>query len=254
MANCFCGCGRSIGFGHRRRANRLGDKLLTAVPLAQAVAALPAHANDRELAELSATGPAKLAEVTRYVHGEVDRDAVDSDGINAWNARWLHVGPKLAMEATKDWIGLNPYKVARTVLLGTHAPATLVEVRDTGTTINEDPRVELRFRVEPEGAAGFQASRKLTVSRIAVPKKGLRIDVAYDPSDDDRKITFRRADLEGLAAAEPPSDDDVNALAQLASLHASGALNDTEFTAAKARVLGTETAGSNSEAVPRSGA
>ena len=40
-------------------------------------------------------------------------------------------------------------------------------------------------------------------------------------------------------AAQAPADDATSELERLASLHNSGALSDEEFTAAKAKILGT---------------
>jgi hypothetical protein len=66
---------------------------------------------------------------------------------------------------------------------GAQAQAVVVDVQDTGMTINDNPRVKLTLQVQPEGAAPFQATKKTTVSRVAIPSIGDTFFVRYDPSD-----------------------------------------------------------------------
>jgi hypothetical protein len=56
---------------------------------------------------------------------------------------------------------------------GVNAPAQVVSVRDTGVTVNENPRVALTFEV----------SKKQTVSRVGIPRPGDSFVVRYDPED-----------------------------------------------------------------------
>src|SRR5688500_17569275 len=67
---------------------------------------------------------------------------------------------------------------------GARGVGTITSVRDTGTTINDNPRVVVTFRVEPlDGSAPFDASKKKTVSRVAIPQAGDRYPIFYDPAD-----------------------------------------------------------------------
>jgi hypothetical protein len=66
---------------------------------------------------------------------------------------------------------------------GAQAQAIVIGVRDTGVTINENPRVELTLQVQPEGAAPFEAKKKVTVSRVSIPRAGDGYWVRYDPAD-----------------------------------------------------------------------
>jgi hypothetical protein len=67
---------------------------------------------------------------------------------------------------------------------GVNAPAQVVDVRDTGVTINNNPRVALTMQVSPtDGSPPFQVSTKVTVSRVAIPRGGDTFMVRYDPED-----------------------------------------------------------------------
>jgi hypothetical protein len=67
---------------------------------------------------------------------------------------------------------------------GVNAPAEVVSVRDTGVTVNQNPRVALTFQVSPtDGSAPFEVSTKRTVSRVSIPRAGDSFMVRYDPED-----------------------------------------------------------------------
>jgi hypothetical protein len=108
----------------------------------------------------------------------------------------------------------------------------VLEVKDTGTTVNNQPRVRLRLRVQPEDGPPFEVERKLLVSRLAIPRVGERVEVAYDP-DDRYRFTFRAADV-----ADAPSR--LDELAKLGELRSSGILTENEFEAEKRRILASE--------------
>ena len=67
---------------------------------------------------------------------------------------------------------------------GAKGAGTVIQVRDTGTTINDNPRVKMVFRIEPlDGAPAFDAEKTTTVSRVEIPRQGDRYPVWYDPQD-----------------------------------------------------------------------
>lgn len=69
---------------------------------------------------------------------------------------------------------------------GVNATGEVVLVKDTGMTINDNPRVMLALRVTPsDGSAPFEVSKKATVSRVAIPRAGDAFVVRYDPDDHD---------------------------------------------------------------------
>jgi hypothetical protein len=71
---------------------------------------------------------------------------------------------------------------------GVPAEATVVQIWDTGVTVNNDPVVGFLLEVKPENQAAFQAKTKALVSRLAVPRvqPGARLRVFYDPKDTTR--------------------------------------------------------------------
>jgi hypothetical protein len=143
---------------------------------------------------------------------------------------------------------------------GAKGAGTVVQVRDTGTTINDNPRVNMTFRIEPlDGSAAFDVTKKATVSRVEIPRQGDRYPVWYDPEDTSRWAYATVADDQGRATmrqlfgdvaetfvgmgapAAPASatgQDTVEQLKDLANLHAQGILTDEELAAQKAKLLG----------------
>jgi len=150
-------------------------------------------------------------------------------------------------------------KAADLMATGAKGVGTVIEVRDTGMTVNDNPRVKMTFRVEPlDGSPALDLAKTTTVSRVQIPRQGDRYPVWYDlqdPSkwayatvaDDSGRETMRQ--LFGAAAesfvgmgapAAPPSQgqDTVEQLKQLADLHSQGLLTADEFAAQKAKLLG----------------
>lgn len=252
MADCFCGCGRSVkSIGHVAKANRVGRKIAEAVPMTDAILVRFPEFADDEFRKLAADGPSRVSQVKAYVHGETPRELLDNEGINHWFERFRFRYAQVMQEATDGWSGINPVKLTQLLVMGERAQATIVAVRDTGMTVNEDPRVELTLRFVPQGeTAPVERKMKMFVSRVAVPQRGSTVEIAYDPNDPER-LSFRH-DSVGAPKAEAPAPaapslaksgaaddqpDTVGRLTKLAELHAAGALTADEFAAAKARVL-----------------
>jgi hypothetical protein len=90
---------------------------------------------------------------------------------------------------------------------GVEAPAQVLEVRDTGVTVNNNPRVKLTLSVSPaDGSAAFQVSTKQTVSRVAIPRAGDGFMIRYDPEDHDN-FEFIGATGSASDGAQPDLDD-----------------------------------------------
>ncbi len=146
---------------------------------------------------------------------------------------------------------------------GSKGAGTVISVQDTGTTINDNPRVKMTFRIEPiDGSPAFDAQKTTTVSRVQIPRQGDRYPIWYDPqepaktwmystpADDNGRATIRQLfgdvaeTFVGMnapgapVAASPQSYDAVEKLKQLADLHQQGILSDDEFQAQKAKLLG----------------
>lgn len=65
---------------------------------------------------------------------------------------------------------------------GVEAEATILAISDTGVTINKNPYVKLRLRVEPMGMAAYEVEVKAMVSRVAIPRPGDSVRVKFDPN------------------------------------------------------------------------
>jgi Short C-terminal domain/Protein of unknown function (DUF3592) len=160
-------------------------------------------------------------------------------------------------------------KAANLVATGSRAVGTISDVEDTGMTINDNPRVRIRFRVEPlDGSAAFDAEKTQTVSRVQIPQIGQRYPIFFDPADpssfayatvDDEQgrasIVSMFGDAFGAdgsgvgqtAAAAPAAapaatasaPDPLEQIKKLAELRDAGALSDAEFEAKKSELLGS---------------
>lgn len=159
--------------------------------------------------------------------------------------------------------GSKKRKAEDLMATGTKAVGTIVHVRDTGTTINDNPRVEMTFRVQPlDGSAPFEASKTKTVSRVQIPQAGQRYPIWFDAED---PATFAYATVDdatgraqivalfgdafgpdgsgvGLAAAPAApaaagAPDVADRIRQLDALKAAGVVDDAEYADQKARIL-----------------
>jgi hypothetical protein len=74
-------------------------------------------------------------------------------------------------------------KKKRILADGTQARAVVVNVQDTGVTVNDNPRVKLTLQVQPDGQMPFEATKKTTVSRVTIPRIGDEYLVRYDPAN-----------------------------------------------------------------------
>ena len=169
---------------------------------------------------------------------------------------------------------------------GRTAPATVLDIADWGPTIThgEGPSKErdlaltATLRVEPPSEAPFEVSGRFRFPKQAVPEKGGRVSVVYDPENHDdvmlEELTMSEADLgAGIAgtglgsgrrldqpaqqdamqeaqawidAFNPgaggvpgaPAGDPVEELARLSRLKEQGQLTEAEFEAEKGKLLG----------------
>ena len=192
-----------------------------------------------QLEDLVSRGGPIVEAIREVVHGTRDRKDFDKAASSAWSHEAIDVRHRLAKDVIKaDYAGWDALEQSELLTTGRTAPALLLEVTDTGMTVNDNPRVEVRLRVEPPDGEPFEVSRKVLVSRVRVPRAGERVEVVYDPADHER-FTFRIADLadDAVAAAQPGDDRTIESLERLARLREQGILSDAEFEEQKRRVL-----------------
>jgi hypothetical protein len=161
----------------------------------------------------------------------------------------------IGLGANAGWFALRNVDNTdgRAALFATGRPglATLLSLTDTGGSVNDNPQVIMRVRIEPaDGGPAFESTRTLIVSRLAVPRPGQRLAVYYDPADPDRFVLVTEADdkapdearrlLERLRAeserAATPTVDPVERLGKLNALRLAGALTEEEFQRQKAKL------------------
>jgi Short C-terminal domain len=240
---CFCGCGRTVPFGRKRITNLLGRELTDDVALFEgSIERMPDPQHDGDLRRLIATGAPLRDKLRDVIHGTLDRDDFPREEGQAWlkeaNEHKKHMATQMI---GADFAGWSTYRQSHLLRTGVAAPATIIDVRDTGASVNDNPRVELVLRVSPaDGTEPFELRRKLVVSRVQVPRAGERLTIFYDP-DEPTNFTFKNEDaVDGdasVAAAAAPEPDPVDQIAKLADLHEKGALSDAEFSEAKQRLL-----------------
>lgn len=121
-------------------------------------------------------------------------------------------------------------------------PATLwiKAVEETGTYINERPRLEFELRVEPDastGVAAYDVTKKATVPFTAIGSvkvgDGFRALVAGPDEPTSMEISWDQP-------IGPATEDDVAArLAALDRLKADGAVTEEEYRSQRDRILGS---------------
>lgn len=78
------------------------------------------------------------------------------------------------------WLGFfrDRKKKARLKMVGVKGMAKIIDIQDTGITVNNSPLA--KFTVE---IAGTQVQINAYISRVSMPRIGESIEVVYDPSD-----------------------------------------------------------------------
>jgi hypothetical protein len=141
---------------------------------------------------------------------------------------------------------------------GVKGIGTIVAVEDTGITVNENPRIVIHMRIDPDdGSAPVERRKKVTVSRVAIPRAGERFPAWFDRDDPEKwmygtdveetapaevKAMFARARAVGPAPSAGAEEGDgagdpVAELERIGKLWRAGVLTDAEFAEAKARLL-----------------
>lgn len=167
---CFCGCGRKVRFS-RRTSNWQGEQLERLIAIFAGVLEQgddPEHAT--ELTELVQRG-GQLRDLARdFAHGQIDIEQSDYRGRGEWiDAALVHELRLARRVAEAGYAGLDAIEQTYLIYAGQAAPATIVAIADTGVTINQDPRVKLRLRVEPSDGPQFEVERKLVVAASDSP-------------------------------------------------------------------------------------
>jgi len=145
------------------------------------------------------------------------------------------------------FVGLRRMRVKALMENGVQGVGELLDIQDTGVTINNNPRVRMRFRIEPlHGTfAPYEATKTATVSRLNLPRVGDKYPVWIDPDDHQKFIfatgsqgapmestTLRKIVEAAKQGAQPsplPSLDVVRELNTLNELRITGKISADEF-------------------------
>lgn len=73
----------------------------------------------------------------------------------------------------------------RLLTTGVPAIATIMQIWETGTRINDRPMVGFALQVQPQGGQPFQAQCQMVVSPLQIPsiQPGTQVQVKYDPAN-----------------------------------------------------------------------
>jgi hypothetical protein len=233
---CACGCGREISGIRARAANAMAGQLDPLVALLTGAAAEGVSLGDddvTDMAELAAEGRALLEVLTDVLHGRSDRDQIDKRALRAWTGRATSASTQLAATASSMGFQGPATRTARLAFAGRRVFGRVTRVEDTGTTVNNRPRVRVEVEIPGEDGRVVTLTQKTTVSRFGLPRVGENVEVGYDPADPDGYV-FR--------VASPPlepgeGDPRLDRLRQLGELRDAGVLTSEEFAVEKARVL-----------------
>jgi len=239
---CFCGCGRPITGLRARARNALGRRM--SLDLAMFRIALDEGIVTEGAADLeafAAEGAPHIERLRSNLHGQLSRSDMDKEAIVSWSKRSSDprdVLLKRTLEVGWACDSGDPFNV---IYGGRRVAATIVEVEDTQSTVNDRPRLWVTVEARPVDGRPFTLRKRFTFSRGALPRLGDAVDVAYDPADPNdfayrpaRKPTPSAAPDERAPEREP---DRIARLKDLAELHDAGALTASEFESEKQRLL-----------------
>ncbi len=171
-------------------------------------------------------------------------------GISAENSGWRWLPIVIgALALGIGGVGVLLYATGSAIGASTGSqptvPATIRirSTKETGTFINERPRLELELTVEPEpgsGMAAYEVTKLATVPFTALGS--LRVGDGFSAlvvGPDEPTVMEIHWDRPTASGGSPEPSGDVSArLAELDRLHRSGKVTDAEYAAQRDRILG----------------
>lgn len=157
------------------------------------------------------------------------------------------------------FVGLRRMRIKQLMENGVQGIGTLLDIRDTGITINNNPRVQMRFLIEPTTGvtAPYEATKTATVNRLNLPRVGDKYPVWIDP-DNPEKFIFATGTPGDTAGTQPglrrlveaakqgasptmamPSADVVQQLNTLNELRLTGKISADEFARRTSDIINT---------------
>ncbi len=116
---------------------------------------------------------------------------------------------------------------------GVTAEANVVEIHDTGVTVNDNPQVRLLLEVHPSMAAVFLSEVKTIVSRLEVGQvaPGTKVEVLYDPND------LKRIVVKSINLSSAPAGNTEARLAELNNLREKGLITGEEYQRKREEII-----------------
>ena len=109
----------------------------------------------------------------------------------------------------------------------------MLEVQDTGVSVNDNPQVKLMVEVIPQSGSPFQAEVKTLVSRLnaALVQPGITAEVIYDP------LNPARIQLNNLELKPVELNNAENRLRELERLYDEGLITGEEYRTKREEIL-----------------
>ncbi len=79
-------------------------------------------------------------------------------------------------------------KKAALMQTGMAGTAEVLTIADTGALVNFNPVVRMKLKVTPQFGMGFETEIETAVSKIAVPRVGDKVNVKYNPANQQELI------------------------------------------------------------------
>lgn len=79
-------------------------------------------------------------------------------------------------------------KRAQLMQTGMGGTAEVLTIADTGALVNFNPVVRMKLRVQPQYGMTFETEIETAVSKIAVPRVGDKVNVKYNPANQQELI------------------------------------------------------------------
>lgn len=123
------------------------------------------------------------------------------------------------------------FVVPRRIKNGVSAPARVLDARDTGISVNDNPQVALLIEVLPKNGSPFQVEVKTIISRLqfAMLRPGISAKVVYDPQNTAR-IQLSYLELR-------PYDDAENRLQELDRLYNERLITSEEYRVKREEII-----------------
>jgi hypothetical protein len=116
---------------------------------------------------------------------------------------------------------------------GVTAPAKVLQVWDTGTSINDNPQIGMLLEITPSLGASFQAEAKTIVSRLnaALVQPGISAEVKYDPEKP------KRIQITEVHVQNPTPQDSVTRMEELEQLRTRHLISEEEYQEKRKQIL-----------------